>query len=259
MSARSSPDPLKTSASRGNGWVLDVLPETPSTNIVAARMPGWHAVRADVQTAGRGRTGRHWTSDTGGLWLSAVVPCPGPREDWACLPLAVGWALLETLTALGARDLRLRWPNDILAGHRKLAGLLVERHSADTAVVGIGLNVFNRPEVADSALQGATARLADLINLGGRDLNDIAALVLAAVARAHQTLGEKGFTPISAALNESWCEPRLVALTLAGEPQPLTGGFVGINAAGNLLLRARDGRTHSYDATRVAHLRELET
>lgn len=239
------------------GWTLNVLPETPSTNIIAARLPGWHAVRAEVQTAGRGRTGRHWTSDTGGLWLSAVVPCPGPREDWARLPLAVGWALLDTLDSLGARDLRLRWPNDILAGSRKLAGLLVERHTADTAVVGIGLNVFNHPESADATLRGATARLADLVDLGDRDVDDIAALVLSSVARAHQTLCQDGFSPIATALNETWGAPRLVALTLADQPLPVLGHFIGIDPVGDLLLRARDGSTQTFDAHRVALLREL--
>ena len=239
------------------GWMLDVLPETSSTNILAARLPAWHAVRADTQSAGRGRTGRHWTSDTGGLWLSAVVPCPGPREDWELLPLAVGWALLDTLASLGARDLRLRWPNDILAGPRKLAGLLVERHTADTAVVGIGLNVFNQPESADAALRGTTVRLADLIDLGDRDLDDVAALVLSAVARAHQTLLEEGFATIAASLNDKWTGPRLVALTLAGQHLPVLGNFLGIDAQGNLLLSARDGSTQSFDAHRVALLREL--
>lgn len=246
-----------TADTRRTGWMLDVLPETASTNIVAARLPGWHAVRADVQTAGRGRTGRHWTSDTGGLWLSAVVPCPGPREDWARLPLAVGWALIDTLASLGARDLRLRWPNDILVGPRKLAGLLVERHTADTAVIGIGLNVFNHPESADAALRGATIRLADLANLDDHDLDDIAALVLSAVAHAHQTLCQKGFPPIAAALNETWGAPRLVALTLADRALPVLGDFVGIDPSGNLLLRARDGGIQTYDAHRVALLREL--
>lgn len=257
MTSLAAPISCDSSAGHLGGWTLDVLAETPSTNTIAARLPGWHAVRADVQTAGRGRTGRHWTSDTGGLWLSAVVPCPGPREDWARLPLAVGWALLETLGSLGAHDLRLRWPNDILSGPRKLAGLLVERHTADTAVVGIGLNIFNHPESADATLQGATVRLADLVDLGDRDVDDITALVLSAVSRAHQTLCQDGFPPIATALNATWGEPRLVALTLADQALAVLGDFIGIDPAGNLLLRARDGSVRAFDAHRVALLREL--
>ena len=242
-----------------NGWMLDVVPSTPSTNALAARLPAWHAVRADTQTAGRGRTGRHWVSDRGGLWISAVLPCPGPRETWELLPLAAGWALIAALAELGVTDLRLRWPNDILRGPRKLAGLLVERHTADTAVVGIGLNVFNHPEAAASELTGHTTRLADLAPVGNRSLDDLAGFVLRALAIAHGALAIGDFTRIADELNLSWQEPRRVALTLADLPQPVCGTFLGINAHGHLRLRHTDGTLHTYDAYRVALLRELET
>lgn len=226
------------------GWILDVLPETESTNPVAARLPAWHAVRADTQTAGRGRTGRRWVSDAGGLWLSAVLPCPGPREQWAVLPLAAGLALLRALSSLGVSDLRLRWPNDLLVGRRKLAGLLVERHTADTAVVGIGLNVFNHPENAEPGLRGDTVRLA--------------ALVLRSLADAHALLLAGRFSLVADELNLSWTPPRLVSLTLAGQTEPLTGLFLGIDARGRLLLQENAGQTRTLDATQVALLREIE-
>lgn len=240
------------------GWLLDVLPETASTNLVAARLPAWHAVRADTQTAGRGRTGRRWVSDAGGLWLSAVLPCPGPRDTWAVLPLAAGLALLRALTALGVSDLRLRWPNDLLVGRRKLAGLLVERHTADTAVVGIGLNVLNHPEHAEPGLRGDTTRLADLAPLGDTTLDDLAALVLRSLADAHARLLAGAFPRIADELNRSWTSPRLVSLTLAGRPEPVTGRFLGIDAHGRLLLRENAGQTRTLDATQVALLREIE-
>lgn len=240
------------------GWILDVLPETESTNPVAARLPAWHAVRADTQTAGRGRTGRRWVSDAGGLWLSAVLPCPGPREQWAVLPLAAGLALLRALSSLGVSDLRLRWPNDLLVGRRKLAGLLVERHTADTAVVGIGLNVFNHPENAEPGLRGDTVRLADLAPLGDATLDDLAALVLRSLADAHALLLAGRFSLVADELNLSWTPPRLVSLTLAGQTEPLTGLFLGIDARGRLLLQENAGQTRTLDATQVALLREIE-
>jgi BirA family biotin operon repressor/biotin-[acetyl-CoA-carboxylase] ligase len=239
------------------GWMLDDVASTSSTNQLAARLPAWHAVRADTQTAGRGRTGRHWVSDAGGLWLSAVVPCPGPRSAWAMLPLAAGWALLGALASLGVSDLRLRWPNDLLVGPRKLAGLLVERHTPDTAVVGIGLNVFNHPESADPSLRDATARLADLVSLGDTSLDDLAGTVLAALARAHALLLADEFPRIAVDLNRAWTPPRHVALTLAGRPEPVTGLFLGIDSLGRLRLQERIGEISTHDATQVALLREL--
>ena len=263
MSATAFPSPVTRAptAPEGtafSGWFLEVHPEVDTTNRLAARLPVWHAVRADTQTAGRGRTGRAWTSDRGGLWLSAVVPCPGPRGRWALLPLAVGWALLDALQEFGVSDLRLRWPNDLLVGGRKLAGILMERHSADTAVVGLGLNVFNHPEDAAPDLRGTTARLADLAPLGRLDLDDIAALVLRAIARAHRRIRDNDFARIAADLNLGWrAAPRSVALSVAGQVASVTGLFTGIDSAGRLLLRTADGAYLALDATQVAHRREV--
>jgi BirA family biotin operon repressor/biotin-[acetyl-CoA-carboxylase] ligase len=239
------------------GWFMEVHETVDTTNRLASALPAWHAVRADTQTAGRGRTGRVWTSDRGGLWLSAVVPCPGPRERWANLPLAAGQALIAALFGLGVSGLRLRWPNDLLVGPRKLAGLLVERHSADTAVVGVGINVFNDPERADPALRDATTRLADLAHLGDRDLDDLASLVLHALARAHARLLADDFAAIAAELNRAWSEPRLVSLLLAGQAEPAVGCFLGIDEAGRLRLRDAAGAVTLHDPTQVALLREI--
>ncbi|TAG28790.1 MAG: biotin--[acetyl-CoA-carboxylase] ligase, partial [Verrucomicrobia bacterium] len=144
------------------------------------------------------------------------------------------------------------------AAKRKLAGLLVERHTAHTAVVGIGLNVFNGPESADPTLHGTTTRLAELIDLRGTSLDHVTTLVLRALACAHRRLSTEGFSPIAADLNRTWQQPRLVALTVAGVNTDAIGTFHGIDALGHLLLRSCDGRLSTYDATRVAHLRELE-
>jgi BirA family biotin operon repressor/biotin-[acetyl-CoA-carboxylase] ligase len=146
-----------------------------------------------------------------------------------------------------------------MAGNRKLAGLLVERHNADTAVVGIGLNIFNQPEAAEPALRNTTLRLADIVPLGHRSIDDIAVIVLQSLAEAHARLAREGFAPIATDLNDSWTEPRLVALTLAGEPAAVIGRFLGIDPNGHLRLRARDGRIHTYDSHRVALLREIDT
>jgi BirA family biotin operon repressor/biotin-[acetyl-CoA-carboxylase] ligase len=239
------------------GWLLDVVGAVPSTNPLAGRLPAWHAVRAETQTAGRGRTGRHWVSDAGGLWLSAVLPCPGPRARWSILPLAAGHAVLTALAELGVSDLRLRWPNDLMAGRRKLAGLLVERFTATTAVVGLGLNIFNDPASADPSLTTPTARLADLV-AGDFTVDGVAGHILRALARTHTALLTEGFGPIAAALNRTWSEPRPVAVTLNGDRPSFTGRFQGIDDAGRLRLANDCGGVCCYDASDVALLRELD-
>ena len=64
------------------GWTLLEFNVVNSTNFVAGKLEVWNAVRADTQTAGRGRFQRSWISDAGGLWLSAVVPTGPDREHW---------------------------------------------------------------------------------------------------------------------------------------------------------------------------------
>ncbi|MEO0055982.1 MAG: hypothetical protein RLZZ50_1929 [Verrucomicrobiota bacterium] len=253
-----SATPFSRARADAAGWTLEVVTEVDSTNRIASKLPPWRAVRAEIQTAGRGRTGRAWISDRGGLWLSAALPCPGPRERWATLPLAAGHSLHNALAGLGVSDLRLRWPNDLLVGRRKLAGLLVERHSPETAVVGVGLNVFNSPEEASPDLRSSTARLADLVALGERDLDNVASLVLRALTDAHALLAANRFTSIVDGLNRAWSASpaRQVALTLNGRPEPLVAQFLGIDDDGRLLVSMED-RTEALDATRVALLREL--
>lgn len=241
----------------GPEWRLSILEEIDSTNTYAARLPAWTAVRAVTQTRGRGRTkDRRWISDAGGLWLSAVVPCPGPRATWEILPLVAGRAVVAALADLGVSDARLRWPNDVMVGRRKLAGLLVERYTDETAVVGMGVNVFNTPERDEPSLAGETVRLKDLVT---REitLDEVAARILGALRAVHEIVLRDGFEPIAAQLNRAWSEPRRVSVTFAGRAAPVEGLFHGIDPAGRLKLTTDGGEVGTFDATQIALLREL--
>jgi BirA family biotin operon repressor/biotin-[acetyl-CoA-carboxylase] ligase len=115
---------------------------TDSTNARARELAGRGAphgtvVTAAEQSAGRGRQGRTWTAPPGrGLLCSVLIRDP-PR----LLPLAAGVAVAETV----GPDAQIKWPNDVLLGGRKVAGILVEARLQERwAVVGIGLNVAVR-------------------------------------------------------------------------------------------------------------------
>ena len=248
---------LEVSLIQREGWTIHTLPAIESTNSAASRHPPWSAVRAGVQTAGRGRTGRPWVSDAGGLWLSAVLPCPGDRARWSILPLAAGWAIITALEKLGVPALRLRWPNDIMSGRRKLAGLLIERFQDDSAVVGIGLNVTNAPEAVDPSLVGSTARLADLIE-PGLCMDELTDLLLVSIRRAHTMVVNNEFGVITRALNDQWSQPRLVSIRLHGHAHPFTGLFIGVDEAGRLRVATDYNGIRVYDASQVSLLRELE-
>ena len=102
------------------GWQLEVHHEVASTNDLARALTAWKAVRAERQTAGRGRFGRSFVSDPGGLWISAVVPATGDPAQWNGFSLMVGCHLLRMLAQLGVPAVRLRWPNDLMTGSKKL-------------------------------------------------------------------------------------------------------------------------------------------
>ncbi len=234
-------------------WRVCGYADVASTSAAAATLPPWSAVYARTQSAGRGRTGRTWVSNEGGLWLSAVLPTPGDAP-WALLPLAGGWAVLTALRGLGVPDVRLRWPNDLMVGRRKLAGILVDRFSSDTAVVGVGLNVTNHPDAVDSALAGEVTRLADLVP----ELPTMAGLIerlLAALAAEHRRLAGGGVADLCRDLNQNWRHRRL-QVSLASRPGALSGHFEGVDTTGNLLLYDAAGALHALPPHEVELLRE---
>ncbi len=100
------------------------------------------------QTAGRGRWGRTWSAPPGkDLLFSILLSPPEDARLLPAIPLAGALAVADTLDRLGARDLRLRWPNDVLVRDRKISGVLAEHRQAPRAVVlGIGLNVTSGPD-----------------------------------------------------------------------------------------------------------------
>lgn len=121
-------------------------------------------VLAAAQTAGRGRLGREWLSPAGGAYLSAVLrPNVAPARV-AVLSLVVGLGIVRALARLGI-DSRIKWPNDVLIGRRKVAGVLLEMaaeaDAVEWVVAGIGLNV-RRP--AETPVAENAAYLSDVID-----------------------------------------------------------------------------------------------
>jgi BirA family transcriptional regulator, biotin operon repressor / biotin---[acetyl-CoA-carboxylase] ligase len=145
-----------------------VVAETGSSNadlLAAAREGAREGVVlvAEAQTAGRGRMGRRWTSPPrAGLTFSVLLrPYGVPAALLGWLPLLAGCAVTAAVPAVTAVHPRLKWPNDVLVGDAKLAGILAER-SGSAVVVGIGINVFQRrpelpPGVAATSLRLETA------------------------------------------------------------------------------------------------------
>lgn len=236
-------------------WKLTQLEETGSTNDHAGKLPGWNAVTAKRQTAGRGRYRRSWVSDEGGIWLSASIPTPGESRKWSILPLAAGWAIKEALATLGVTGMHLRWPNDLMVGKTKLVGILVERFAPETAVIGAGINFTNDPASIQPELRGMTTRLSDLLDpLPSRET--VISTVLAYYAIAQRTLENGRIAELLPSINAAWRIDK-VTLTLNPDSRKVTGAFLGVDEEGRLLVRGENGRQLALLPTDVELLREI--
>lgn len=133
-------------AAMGERWVhtsIHVFETLESTSQWLADHPpdGPTLVIADQQTRGRGRQGRQWASPTGGLYFSVGVPVPPSQSIPPALSLLVGLQLTEILQSHGFAGIHLKWPNDLVVGDAKLAGLLVER-LPNLLIIGVGINTM---------------------------------------------------------------------------------------------------------------------
>ncbi len=230
-------------ATEVGGWTLHAFDIIESTQAFAATFPAWHAVMAKQQTAGRGQRDRNFTSDVGGLYLTAVVPFDGDAGAWRGFALAIGWAVRRTLQRAGIRGLRLRWPNDLMVGSCKVGGLLVTQGTRNTLCVGLGLNISNQPWLEDPALCGVAGRLADFTEKPLPEPARLAELVLCAIRAGYLSFKKRrlsGFVPI---LNRCWGRPRRVRLQLVPghTVRPDEGEFAGLDTEGRVLLAANSG------------------
>ena len=233
--------------------MIENLAETGSTNAdLAARLargepvPEGNWLIADRQTAGRGRQGRAWFDGHGNFMGSTAVRERPGDPPLPSLALVAGLAVHDVVSARippPARAL-LKWPNDIMVGSAKLAGILLER-TADAVVIGIGVNLAAAPPVegretlALSAFGPAPDRdvfARDLVNAFAAELVrwrgfGIGPLIARWRAAAH---------PVGTPL-------------VVGEPGeiPLRGEFAGLDEHGALLLTLSDGTTRTIHAGEV--------
>ncbi len=223
----------------------------PSTNAALLADPEppadeAHVLLAEDQTAGRGRRGRPWVAPLGGAvclsiaWTFAELP-----RDLAALSLVVGVCALRAFAAHGIAGLALKWPNDLVAGGRKLGGILIEMRAESAGpvvvVIGIGINVALGAEARAKVAAAGNAAI-DVAELGGCvDRNALAAGLVAGIVTALPAFAIQGFAPFAA----EWRE----ADALRGRPVSVTldaaveiGIARGIDAAGALRVETPAGR-----------------
>ncbi|XXF09419.1 bifunctional biotin--[acetyl-CoA-carboxylase] ligase/biotin operon repressor BirA [Pseudomonas sp. D2-3] len=226
-----------------------LLQQVDSTNAEALRHLASGAVPpflviAEQQTAGRGRRGRSWASPFGeNLYYSLVLRVSGGMRQLEGLSLVVGLALLQALREAGVEDAGLKWPNDLLVGGRKVAGILLEL-SGDPAdichvVIGIGVNINMRVPPRGETIDQPWTSLRQVVG-GQVDRNGFVASLdcqLQHYLQLHQTHG-------FASLREQWEANHLwqgrMAVLAAGL-QSVQGRVLGVDDTGALRLEV-EGR-----------------
>ncbi len=187
---------------RARVGAIDVRWQIDSTSSELARTaetsPAPRACLAEIQTAGRGRRGRHWrTPLAGGLALSFVRRFDGGMAALSGLSLVAGIAVLRALADAGIEGAALKWPNDIVANGRKLGGILVELGGDALgpcrAIVGIGINV-RIGSGQGAAIDQPWTDLATLGNGTSPSRNAVAGRILARLAEALDGFAAAGFT-----------------------------------------------------------------
>lgn len=201
-----------------------------------------HVCLAEVQIAGRGRRGRRWLSPLGGnLAVSLGFDSRRPAAELGGLSLVVGLAVLDALESLGIPDLGLKWPNDLLLGDAKLAGILIEllqRDARASFTVGIGINV-RLPEAARHAVDQAIADLADRADPPERSV--LAAAVISSVVEFVAEFQTRGFEPFQDAFDARHRLHGQRATVSGAGAAAVSGRVVGVSPSGGVRLATPDG------------------
>jgi BirA family biotin operon repressor/biotin-[acetyl-CoA-carboxylase] ligase len=235
---------------------LEVLPLVDSTNSrlmrEAERLPSGTVCLAEQQSAGRGRRGRAWVSPFArNLYLSVLWHFDGGAAELEGLSLAVGVGIAEALESFGVAGVTLKWPNDVLANGRKLAGILLEM-SGDAAgacqlVVGVGINI-EMTAVAAQAIDQPWCDVASLVAEQGLpkvQRNDLCAAVLARLVPLLANFPQEGFA--------HWRSRWVSRAAFMGQPVKLSaaknetfGVLRGVDDRGALRLETVNGEQLVY-------------
>ena len=237
----------------------------PSTNLEAARRategaPEGLCVVAAEQTSGRGRLGRHWLSPKGaGLYFSIVLRPTLPQSSWPLLTLMTAVAVHDALLEGCELQTDIKWPNDIIAGEKKLCGILaetVDTPGGSAVVMGIGINLTEHsfpPELRGLAtsIQGITGGPVDY------------ELVLQTVVKNLSTQYEQFQMNPARNVAEEWCarssycKGKRIRVTDGNET--FEGITKGVETDGGLIVELDSGDLRVIRAADISSVRSADT
>jgi BirA family biotin operon repressor/biotin-[acetyl-CoA-carboxylase] ligase len=201
------------------------------------------ALCAEYQTLGRGRRGDKWVSPPGsGICLSLCWFFDTPPSTFSALSLAVGIAIINTLEDLGAKGLKLKWPNDIMRGEKKIAGILIEMRAESAGmcktVIGMGIN-FNLPDQAKDQIDRPVSDLGDQVNKR-YTRNQVIGEILAGLSIDLERFGRLGFETFT----DDWRRLDLLygqEVRLELGDRDIIGIATGVDSNGAIIIRNSSG------------------
>ena len=197
-------------------------------------------VGADEQTAGYGRYGRAWHSETdAGLYLTVILRLTMPPDSLPLVTLALGLAVAEAISETTDLNCDLRWPNDLLVNGKKCCGILTQLDGA-AILAGVGINVNH------AAFPGELADIATSLRLAaGRRCSreDLLTAILPSID-AHIALLEEDRDALLEAFSQASSYVRGRQVTVDQEGTVLHGVTDGLTPGGFLIVRDREGRRH---------------
>lgn len=239
---------------------LDVAPILESTNTEMKKQlkdyRNGDVLLAEIQTSGRGRHGREWVAPIGGsLTFSMYWRFDDGYQSMSGLSLLVGLAICQGLEKVGVDNAQLKWPNDVYASGKKLAGVLVEVEGQIGApahcVIGIGINV-DIPEESRDVGQPHT----DVNSQAGFDIdrNALAGAIIDELWESLAKFAERGFEPFIAQWQclDLFANKRVV---LKMGERRFSGINRGVDTSGALLVETEDGisRFHGGEVSLRGH------
>ncbi|MDE1900299.1 MAG: biotin--[acetyl-CoA-carboxylase] ligase [Alphaproteobacteria bacterium] len=214
--------------------------QTTSTNDDArvageAGAPAGTVIWAVRQSAGRGRRGRQWESPEGNLYGSVVLRPAGGRSVYGLYAFVAALAIFETVAGLlPEAKIELKWPNDVLAGGKKISGVLLES-GGDFLIMGIGINVRHCPE---NPLYPVTSLAAEMP--AAPPVEDVLNRLLGHIGYWDDILTREGFAP----LRQRWlAHARKGAMRVRLPNEEIAGEFADLDENGHLHLLLPDKTT----------------
>lgn len=223
-------------------WELDSTQDELARRL--ADLPDLAVVLAEQQTLGRGRRGRGWHSPPGmGIALSCLKRFGGSPAALSGLSIAMGVSVVHALAGLGVPDLRIKWPNDVVARGGKLAGILIEisgeYDGPCIARVGVGVNV-RLPAAVAASLDQPASDLASLCGGAPPDRNRLVARLIGHLRRDLLDFERSGLKPFAEAF-EPLDALADAGLTVQGVQGIRSGIGRGIDERGALRVQTEAG------------------